>query len=433
MTGPPLPPSATRRGFLRRAALGVVGAAALGCGGTGLAARRESSDGPVETQATRATPRTQETRESPETQATHEPQAAGPRRPLLARYPGLAASLPWIDLGGLPTPVTSQEALAARLGLGSLLVKRDDQAGEIYGGSKARKLEHLLAAARAAGRGVVLTFGGVGSNHALATAVHARRLGLGCVLLLLPEPPGDHVRAHLLAERGLGCEQFPERGTDEAAVRRVLALRGAGEPYVIPAGGTGALGTAGYVNGALELAEQVEAGLLPEPDAIYVAAGTTGTAAGLALGLRVAGLRSRLVAVRASNRGTATLSRLRREIEAAASFLGGLDPTFQAPAGEAWPGPELLHLEHGAAGPGYAIPTPEGARAAALARDLGGLELDSTYTAKAFAALVADAPRLAGRRVLFWDTYDPRAVDPGGAVPGDLPPPLRRYFHEHRG
>ena len=105
-----------------------------------------------------------------------------------------------------------------------------------------------------------------------------------------------------------------------------------------------------------------------------------------------------------------------------------LDPTFRAPAAAAGAGPELLHLEHGAAGPGYAIPTPEGARATALARDLGGLELDATYTAKAFAALVADAPRLAGLTVLFWSTYDPRAVGAGGAVPGDLPAPLRRYF-----
>jgi D-cysteine desulfhydrase len=247
--------------------------------------------------------------------------------------------------------------------------------------------------------------------------------------MLLPEPAGGHVRAHLLAEHGLGCEQFPERGTDEAAVRRVLALREPGQaaPYVIPAGGTGALGTAGYVNGALELAEQIEAGEAPVPDVIYVAAGTTGTAAGLALGLRAAGLPTRLVAVRASNRGTATEARLRREIEAAASLLGGLDPTFR-PSLEAASGPPLLRLEHGAAGPGYAIPTLEGARAAALARDLGGLELDGTYTAKAFAALIGDAPRLAGQTVLFWNTYDPRPVGSGGAQPGDLPPPLRRYF-----
>lgn len=412
----------TRRGFLQRTALGAIGAAALGCGGPPPAPSSVPPPAPSRPECDGSERSRHETRESRETDETHP-------RPLLASYPGLAAALPWLDLGGLPTPVTSHEALAARLGLGRLLVKRDDRAGDVYGGSKARKLEHLLAAAMAEGRPAVLTSGGVGSNHALATAVHARRLGLGCVLMLLPEPAGDHVRAHLLAERGLGCEQFPERGTDETAVRRVLALRGAGEaaPYVIPAGGTGALGTAGYVNGAFELAEQVEAGEAPVPDVIYVAAGTTGTAAGLALGLRAAGLPSRLVAVRASNRGTATEARLRREIEAAASLLGGLDLAFQPPV-EAAAEPALLRLEHGAAGPGYAIPTPEGARAAALARDLGGLELDGTYTAKAFAALIDDAPRLAGQTVLFWNTFDPRPVGPGGARPADLPAPFRRYF-----
>jgi D-cysteine desulfhydrase len=329
-----------------------------------------------------------------------------------------------MDLGGLPTPVTSAEALAERLALPALLVKGDDRAGDVYGGSKARKLEVLLADALTRRASSVLTFGGVGSNHALATAVHARRMGLGCVLALLPERPSAHAREHLLAERGLGCEQVPVGASDDAAAARVVRQVGApgSPPYIIPVGGTCPLGNLGYVNAAFELAEQCESGVISVPDVIFVAAGTLGTTAGLHVGLRAAGLPSRLVAVRASNPGTGSDENLRAEVARTASFLRRIDPSFPEPT------LELLSVEHGFAGPGYAIPTPEGQRAAGLARDLGGLELDLTYTAKAFAGLIDHAPRLAGQRVLFWNTFDPRHVPAGGAVVEDLPPPFRRYF-----
>ena len=352
-------------------------------------------------------------------------------RPLLRRYPRLEAALPWMDLGGLPTPISRAEALGERLGLeGGLWIKRDDQAGALYGGSKARKLEHLLAEVVASGTPEVLTFGGVGSNHALATAVQARRLGLDCVLALLPERPSDHARQHLLAERRLGCEQIPARGTDAAAARQVLARRPAEaeRPAILPAGGTSPLGNVGYVNGAFELAEQCDAGLVPVPEVIYVAGGTMGTAAGLAIGLAAAGLPTRLEVVRASNPGTGSVRRLRAEIDATVELLRRLEPGFP-PAGL---DRSRVHLEHGAAGEGYAIPSQAGRQVSSLARALEGLELDLTYTAKAMAALRADAPRLTSRRVLFWNTYDPRPVSTEGVSPSDLPRPFQRYFPPSR-
>lgn len=346
-------------------------------------------------------------------------------RPLFRRFPRLAEVLPWIDLGGLPTPLVRAERLGERIGTQGLIVKCDDQAGAEYGGSKARKLEHLLAEAISRDSSGVLTIGGVGSNHALATAIHARRQELDCTLLLLPESPSEHARAHLLAEHRLGCEQLPARGVDASDIDGALARRGREErPYVIPMGGTSPLGNAGYVNAAFELATQCEEGSLDSPDVIYVALGTTGTAAGLYVGLRAAGLPSRLVAVRASNPGTGSLRHLHAEIEATSTFLHGLDPSFP----EIEPSAELLRLEHGFAGRGYAIPSEAGGQATEIAREAGGIELDSTYTAKAFAALIHDASAYVDQSVLFWNTYDPRVVSTEGVTPQDLPRSFRRYL-----
>jgi len=425
----------TRRAVLR-AGLSAVGALAVGCSRppapSPLSAEPSPPPRPLEVAGDASEGQAEASAEAETTtdagaDATSGPD--GPSRPLLRRYAGLAASLPWIDLGGLPTPVSRVDALGERLGLTDLRVKGDDLAGEVYGGSKARKLEHLLADALGREADGVLTFGGVGSNHALATAIHARRHGLGCVLMLLPEPPSEHARVHLLAEQRVGCELVRATGADVRDVDAALARRSDRDGLdVIPMGGTTPLGNAGYVNAAFELAEQCAEGLLPVPDVIYVALGTCGTAAGLYVGLRAAELPTRLVAVRASNPGMGSMRHLGFQIEATASYLHGLDPSFPEVEADA----SLLHLEHGFAGAGYAIPTEAGARAATLAAELAGVELDSTYTAKAFAALVHDAPRLAGQSVLFWNTYDARPVSTEGVSPSDLPPPLRGYVGSHR-
>jgi D-cysteine desulfhydrase len=243
--------------------------------------------------------------------------------------------------------------------------------------------------------------------------------------MLLPETPSQHARDHLLAEHRLGCELVAATAADVRDTEGVLARANREAPsYLIPMGGTSPLGNTGYVNAAFELAAQCDAGELPIPDVIYVALGTAGTAAGLYVGLRAAGLATRLVAVRASNPGRGSLRNLRAAIEATSSYLHQLDASFPEVEAEE----SLLHLEHGSAGRGYAIPTEEGARAAALAQELEGIRLDSTYTAKAFAALINDAPRLSGESVLFWNTYDPRTVSTEGVTPEDLPRAFQRYF-----
>ncbi|MEJ2522600.1 MAG: pyridoxal-phosphate dependent enzyme, partial [Gammaproteobacteria bacterium] len=189
-------------------------------------------------------------------------------------------------------------------------------------------------------------------------------------------------------------------------------------------------GTVGFVSAAFELAAQVRAGLLPEPDLIYLALGTMGTAAGLALGLQVAGLSTRLVLVRVVREDIASPGRFRRLYHGAARRLHRHDPRFPLAPLE----PARLAVRHDHIGPGYARFTPEGIAAVEFARSQANLLLEGTYTGKAFAALLADARagRLAGRRVLFWNTYSSRPLPPGAEdiEATELPAPLRRYFEK---
>jgi len=338
----------------------------------------------------------------------------------------VCAGLPRAPLGSYPTPVERSSTLGARLGIASLWIKRDDHSALPYGGGKVRKLEFFLGDALRLGKTSVATFGGVGSNHALATALYARRSGLGAVLFLVPEPRSDEVRRHLLIEAAAGAdlrlgsvrsEEDPGLGAALAA----LPDRGEGT-YVIPRGGSSPLGNVGFFAAAFELAEQVERGDMPHPDVVYVPMGTMGTVVGLALGVVAAGLRTRVAAVRASNPGTSSRQRLDAMLEETADFLRRCDTRPDVAEARA-----RIRIVADQLGDGYGRPTRSGEEAIAIAHDDAGLSLEPTYTAKALAALVADAPALRDQTVLFWNTHNGHPLPPPAAVPADLPEGLRPY------
>lgn len=319
---------------------------------------------------------------------------------LFRRFPRLRERIPWLPLGRFPTPV---EPLA--LSGGAVHVKRDDLSGHPYGGNKVRKLELLLADARGRNAGRVVTAGAFGSHHALATALYARAGGFDATLVLFPQPVTPHVRRVLLTDAEIGAElRFTRRM--ELVPGALLAARWARRaerPYAIPPGGSSALGTLGYVSGALEFAEQVAAGEVPAPRTIYVAAGTLGTAAGLAVGLALAGLDARVVAVRITGRIVVNERALAKLVRGAVALLepagARLDPADAL---------RRVELRHDQIGAGYGSETTAGRDAAALFAE-HGLALDPTYTAKAAAALLADLP--ASRdELLFWHTFS--AADP---------------------
>jgi 1-aminocyclopropane-1-carboxylate deaminase/D-cysteine desulfhydrase-like pyridoxal-dependent ACC family enzyme len=314
--------------------------------------------------------------------------------PLFRRHPRLEGEVPWLPLGRFPTAVERVEGLLPPSV--ELWVKREDRSGEAYGGNKVRKLEFLLAESRAQGRERVLTVGGIGSHHVLATAIYGAALGLAVEAVVFPQPLNDHVRQQLVADLGAGARLVPTRGY--AGVPLAVLARRSGA-YYVPGGGSSVTGTLGFVSAAVELEEQVAAGALPRPDLLYVALGSCGTAAGLIAGLGASG--PEVVAVRVVDRLVANAWRTHRLARATLSRIGAPGPL--AP----------LRVEHTQFGGAYGRATPaaeEAVRRAAQA----GLILETTYTGKVMAALLADAAsgHLDGRRVLFWHTYSSADLAP---------------------
>ena len=347
---------------------------------------------------------------------------------LLARFPDLSDSLPWLALGRLPTPV-EELPLAAASGA-RLWVKRDDLSAPEYGGNKVRKLELLLADALRRDAGHVLTFGTAGSNHVLATAMHGRRVGLSTIGILTHQSNAATVGRNLLgclsARADLHVYASAAAARDGAKTVARETRQATGRPVVvIPGGGSSALGAVGFVEAAFELAAQVAAGLLPAPDRLYVALGTMGTAAGLALGLAAAGLATEVVPVRVVHPSIGNRAGFETLWRDTTGLLRRLCPAFPNLA----PPPD--RIRHDQFGEKYGVYTRAGQDAVRRAAGLG-LGLEGTYTGKTFAALLGDldAGRLDGLNVLFWDTYS--SADLGSRIDGldwrPLPADLHRYF-----
>jgi len=163
-------------------------------------------------------------------------------------------------LAHLPTPLERADHLGRAIGLapGRLWVKRDDCTGLATGGNKARKLELLVADALATRCDVLVTAGGLQSNHARTTAAAAARVGLGCVLVFNADPPA-RTEGNQLLDAILGAERRyvgPLTMDDlNGVVSRVAEeLRADGrKPYEIPVGGSSPLGASAYVGAADEI------------------------------------------------------------------------------------------------------------------------------------------------------------------------------------
>ena len=358
--------------------------------------------------------------------------------PLFERFPH-TATLPLAGIASLPTPMTDLSRLATGLDLHDLWVKRDDLTSPAYGGNKVRKLDFLLGDALAKGATSVLTFGAYGSNHALATAVHARALGLEPHVVLSPQEPGPFAAATLLAHAGLGTQLHLADGWDgtavaASAIAEIVARDGVA-PYVIPMGGTNALGALGYVNAALEVDDasrlpEPRSGTTsappPDPDVVYVAAGTLGTAVGLAIGFALAENPVCVEAVRVTPSDVASLDVARVLSADTLALLRSLDPGVPNFCFE-----DLkLTLREDWFEPGYGVVTPQTEAAVTWAESLG-IKLETTYTGKAATAMLADARSGALRdaHVLLWDTYSSASMPMAGPIEA-LPQVLRDYIAE---
>ena len=316
--------------------------------------------------------------------------------PLMLRYPSLAW-VPRVRLGAFPTAV---ERLPSAHG--ELWIKRDDRSGTPLGGNKVRSLEFLLAGLDPGAE--IVTTGSRGSTHALATAIYGRALGARVTVVRWPQVMNPEAFQVAAAIRAAAAETHDAGSTLGALARAALIRLRRGARW-IPPGATSPRGALGHVNAALELAEQVRAGRLPRPARIVVPLGSGGTAAGLALGLAIAGMDTTLCCAAVAPRIVANKRRVLSIARQCARFI-------ERGTGTTLPrvDPARITVDRDYYGGAYGQATTGGNDAARWLLDAAGIAIDATYSAKAFASAMAHAAREhdAGP-TLFWLTYDARA------------------------
>jgi len=316
-----------------------------------------------------------------------------------------------LSLARLPTPLQRMDRLSDAWGGPTVWIKRDDLTGFEVSGNKIRKLEFHLAAALSAGTDTLITCGAAQSNHCRATAFAAAPLGLETILLLRTpdgQPPALSEGNHLLMDlagariRYVTPGQYADRdGLMESVADEVRS--GGGVPWVIAEGASDAMGMWGFVAAMEELAGQLDG--LPPMAAIWHAASSGGTTAGMAWGAGRLGMEVPVVGCCIGEAASAVQARIETIWGEAALVSGGAVPEV---------GPLLID-DH--VGLGYGRATPEELAIQAKATRLTGMLLDPTYTGKALAGLKReiDAGRYGpGDDVVFWHTGGGFAAFIGG-------------------
>lgn len=352
---------------------------------------------------------------------------------LFKKYPELAKNISHINLCKLPTPVEELLRLSEKLDFENnrIFVKRDDLSGSadndtvLYGGNKPRKLEFILADAKKKKADEIITFGGAGSNHAVATACYSQYLGLQAILLLKKQEPSAVVKQNLLLDLYYGALLKP---ADEQKLKDAVFQKYP-NAYHIPVGGSNALGAIGFVNAAFELKSQIERKEIPEPHLIYLPIGSVGTTAGLLLGLQLAGIKNvKIVAVSIYNNNN-LLNILKALFQATNEKLHTLDWTI--PLIE-FPDQNII-INTYFNGVGYGVLTPEVKETIQLMKDAENIQLEQTYTGKCLAAMIYDLKNnkdCQGKNVLLWNTFCGKdfSQEIGKVSFKDLPEAFQIYF-----
>ena len=287
---------------------------------------------------------------------------------------------PRLEFIGAPTPLEYLPRFSDYLGR-DIFIKRDDVTPMAMGGNKLRKLEFLAADALREGADTLITAGAIQSNHVRQTAAVAAKLGLHCVALL-ENPIGTRAENYLTNGNRLLLDLFNvqvemvEALTEPAAQLDELATRLEAQgfrPYVVPVGGSNALGALGYVESALEIAQQCEGAV--SLSSVVVASGSAGTHAGLAVGLEQLLPDVELIGVTVSRSVAEQKPKVVTLQQAVAEQL-----ELKAKA-------DILLWDDYFA-PGYGTPNEEGMEAVKLLARLEGILLDPVYTGKAMAGLI---------------------------------------------
>lgn len=297
--------------------------------------------------------------------------------------------VPKIQLGFLPTPLEKAEKLTAFLGGPNIFIKRDDCTGLAFGGNKVRKLEFVMGDALEKKAEVVITTGGLQSNWARQTAAAAKKLGMEAILFLQGEKPQEF-QGNLLLDKILGADirfavvdeaeeegeikgEFPWTGKIAEEVKKKGKT-----PYLAAIGASNPLGNMGYITATDELKNQLDE-MKMKADYIVLAVGTGGTQAGVELGVRLLGLKTKVIGISVSRHRMEKCDEICELCNDTLGFFQLKNYRFA---------PDEIEINMDYIGEGYAIPTRECIEAINLVAQKEGIFLDPVYTGKAMAGLI---------------------------------------------
>ena len=304
--------------------------------------------------------------------------------------------LPREPLAHLPTKIEHLSRLTKNLDGPELFIKRDDQTGLAFGGNKTRKLEYLMAQALAEGADLVLTAGADQSNHCRQTAAAAARCGLDCTLVLV-EPAPETSTANLFLDKLLGADLiWTEKDMRDQVLDKAYkeaASRGK-KPYLIPYGGSNAVGAYAYFNAIKELQEQLADEM---PDWIVFASSSGGTQAGLLAGAQNYHLQTKILGISVDESEKVLKDRVFRLASEVSNLYGDKKDI----------NPDQILINDDFVGGGYGILNDQDREAIHLFAKTEGILLDPVYTGRAGAGLVhliRSGYFSKNERILFWHT-----------------------------
>lgn len=343
---------------------------------------------------------------------------------LFEHYPNLKEKVPYISLlTNLPTPVERLKELEKKFDLtdGAIYIKRDDKNHHIYGGNKLRKFEFIFGDAIREKKKGIVTMGGIGTNHGAASAIVCSMLepSLKCELFLFPQPLTWHVQRSLLLYDYFGAKlHLGEK--DKSTFMEFINWQKRNPNYYLmfpggsPIMGTGSsLGTVGFINAIFELKTQIDEGIVPEPDAIFIPGASTGSAAGLIVGCKLLGLKTKVHIVATYGDIGANPLTAKKNANLAINFLQECDKSI--------PNVKVTKEDFvfikGYLGSDYGVKTVQGQNAVDELYEKEGKKkgfiLETTYTGKTMAAMFdwLKEENNKSKNVLFWNTYNSNDLD----------------------
>ncbi|MHA1794377.1 MAG: 1-aminocyclopropane-1-carboxylate deaminase/D-cysteine desulfhydrase [Promethearchaeota archaeon] len=362
-------------------------------------------------------------------------------RPLFAKYPQLT-KIPWMPLmDGVPTPVQQMTGILETSNKHEIWIKRDDLTSSIYGGNKPRKFEFLFADAMAKKKKVIVTAGGIGTNHGIATALFCDKLGLKSKIFMFEQPLTWSVQRKLLIYTSLNSELKFTKSYLSLVFYALQELMFHPDHYIMLPGGSPLLGigsprgSLGFVNAAFELKEQVDNGDVPEPDYLFIPAGSTGTASGLIVGCKLVGLKTKVVPVQVSESMVTNAGVIEKNSKKTLKMMRKHDKSI--PNLTFKNGTDFMFIE-GYLGSKYGAVTRSGLNAVDLFSQVDEkmrIHLETTYTGKTAAAMLDFIDGIQDdekKVILFWNTYNSRELKPivekSGLDHSKLPCEFQQYF-----